>query len=83
LQLYHCDHSAPRLNDSLVLLYGYLPRLVADYTSCRLRLPPGLYSPKCLELQNSRKFAVSSLASLRYLPPSGVGLCTRVRRETV
>jgi hypothetical protein len=30
LQLAHCD-SAPRLNNSLSLLYGYLPRLVADY----------------------------------------------------
>jgi hypothetical protein len=32
LQLYHCEDSTPRLNDSLALLYGYLPRLLAEYT---------------------------------------------------
>src|SRR5215207_6734589 len=32
LELCHCDHSAPRLTNSLALRYGYLPRLVAEYT---------------------------------------------------
>jgi hypothetical protein len=33
LEICHCEDSAPRLTNSLALLYGYLPRLVAAYTS--------------------------------------------------
>src|SRR5829696_1566212 len=32
LEICHCEDSAPRLTNSLALLYGYLPRLVFEYT---------------------------------------------------
>ena len=35
-----------------------------------------VYSPECVEKKkSSRKFEVASSPPVRYLPPSGVGLC--------
>src|SRR5918993_4244770 len=42
LELCHCDHSAPRLTNSLALLYGYLPRLVVEYTPVEFDYRPVL-----------------------------------------
>src|SRR5215203_207842 len=46
LQLYQQRQRIGQPRSRVLAIYGYLPRLVAEYTSCRLRLPPSLHSPE-------------------------------------
>src|SRR5919112_4702972 len=56
LELCHCHHSAPRLTNSLALLYGYLPRLVAEYTPVDFDHRPVFIHPSAWN-RNSANFA--------------------------
>src|SRR5918994_7659595 len=58
LELCHCEDSAPRLTNSLTLLYGYLPRLVAEYTPVEFDYRPVLIHPSAWK-KNSRKFCAA------------------------
>src|SRR5215218_636493 len=58
LELCHCDHSAPLLTNSLALVYGYLPRLVAEYTPVDFDYRPVLIHPSAWK-GNSPKFGRS------------------------
>jgi hypothetical protein len=56
LQLCHCEDSAPRLTNSLALLYEYLPRLVAEYTPVDCDYRPVFIHPSAWK-RNSANFA--------------------------
>jgi hypothetical protein len=68
LELCHYEDSAPRLNDSLGLLYGYLPRLVAEHTPVDCFHALGLYSPECVEAGFSEYRGCRVLGSSGHYP---------------
>src|SRR5215211_4389066 len=68
LELCHCDHSAPLLTNSLALLYGYLPRLVAEYTPVDFDYRPVLIHPSAWK-ENSPKFTCRILHSTGSIGP--------------
>src|SRR5215208_951609 len=59
LEICHCEDSAPRLTNSLALLYGYLPRLVAEYTPVESDYHPVFIHPSAWK-GNSANFARNS-----------------------
>src|SRR5215217_1455070 len=63
LELCHCDHSAPRLTNLLALLYGYLPRLVAEYTPVDFDYHPGFIHRSAWK-RNSANFAKTAFSEV-------------------
>src|ERR671911_673400 len=64
LEICHCEDSAPRLTNSLALLYGYLPRLVAAYTPVEFDYRP-VFIHRSAWKRNSANFAVTEFSEVR------------------
>ena len=66
LDICHCEDSAPRLTNSLTLLCGYLPRLVAEYTPVEFDYRP-VFIHRSAWKRNSANFALTEFYEVRSL----------------